>query len=149
MTLSVLVCLTPQILIASQIEANVDLLVFIGCILYSLFFLIDDFIEASAGFLGLALSFNQQAVWVMPIFIIVYLAKQMRESFEGPDSADADPFNFKALHGFFSKVSSAFMMLIMTTLLPYLPIFNNEEGFKLVETIASRIFLENYQNKVN
>lgn len=54
--------------------------------------------------------------------------------------------DFTQINVIFNRITSIFMAFLVVTLITLLPIITLNDGFTLLESVLSRIFLENYTN---
>ena len=95
--------------------------------------------ELSAASMGLASTLNHNGVWVLPMYALIVMYQVVGKSMRGGRQLD-----FNAMNGLFSELSTSFMIFMITICTPWLQLVAVDGGFKVIEKVFSKIYLENY-----
>lgn len=67
--------LSPTLLAFSNVALGIPHMLFLGCLLFALFFILEEQIEIGTLFFSLAMGFDELAVWFGPLFAVISLHK--------------------------------------------------------------------------
>ena len=110
-----ILALNPQIASMSLLTVGVPHLLFIGSLLTCLWLTLEDQLEFSGVFFGLAFGLNHLAIWVSPIYSILILYKMFSRSMQNSGSR----MDFASLSGTFNQISTIGMLFLLTGATPW------------------------------
>ena len=132
MTLSVL-C-TPLLCLPLPTTITLSL------ILFSVYFLLGDSQELATLLFSLAISMNQQVVWVVPQFAMAMLHKMFKGNNRGGG------LGMQEINQIISLLSSNMIIALMLVVIPWVKVAGvNENGISIAEDSFLRIYLENFK----